>query len=152
MIRPLIDGLKLTLKYFFRPKVTLQYPEEKWPVAKRWRGRHLLTRHASGKVKCVACMLCATVCPANCIRIESASEPDGRKYPGEYEIDLTRCIFCGYCQEVCPRDAIEMTTAYELSEYSRESLLLNKEQLMEPPVPRYEDNKVQAQEPEKKAG
>ena len=78
MIRPLIDGLKLTLKYFFSKKITLQYPDEKWPVAQRWRGRHFLPKHASGKVKCVACMLCATVCPANCISIEAAAEPDNR--------------------------------------------------------------------------
>lgn len=138
MILPLLQGLKLTLKYFFSKKITMQYPDQKWDVAKRWRGRHILLKHPSGKIKCVACMLCATVCPAECIRIESAAEPDNRKYPEEYEIDLGRCIFCGNCVEVCPRDAIVMSTAYELSEYSREDLILNKEALMEPPVPRYE--------------
>jgi NADH-quinone oxidoreductase subunit I len=83
-------------------------------------------------------MLCATVCPAECIDIEAAAEPDNRKYPERYTLDLGRCIFCGYCVEVCPRDAIIMSTAYELSEYSREDLILQKEQLMEPPQPRYE--------------
>jgi NADH-quinone oxidoreductase subunit I len=141
MIAPLIQGLKLTLKYFFTKKITLQYPDEKWDVAPRWRGRHVLTRHASGKIKCVACMLCATVCPAECIEIEGAAERDNRKYPEKYTIDLGRCIFCGYCVEVCPRDAIEMSTAYELSEYSREALILDKEQLMEPPQPRYVSQK-----------
>jgi NADH-quinone oxidoreductase subunit I len=138
MIRPLIDGLRLTLKYFFSKKITMQYPDEKWAVARRWRGRHFLPMHASGKVKCVACMLCATVCPANCISIKAAAEPDNRKYPEEYVIDLGRCIFCGYCVEVCPREAIEMTTAYEYSQYSREGLIMNKDALTEPPVPRYE--------------
>jgi NADH-quinone oxidoreductase subunit I len=141
MIRPLIDGLRLTFKYLFAKKITLQYPDEKWPVAKRWKGRHFLPRHASGKPKCVACMLCATVCPANCIFIEAAAEPDNRKYPARYEIDLGRCIFCGYCVEACPREAIEMTTAYEISEYSRKDLIMTKEQLMEPPTPRYEEVK-----------
>ena len=104
----------------------------------------MLTKHSSGKIRCVACMLCATVCPAECISIEAAAEPDNRKYPEKYELDLGRCIFCGYCVEVCPKEAIVMSTAYELSEYSREDLVLNKEQLLEPPVARYE--------PVKKAG
>ena len=141
MILPLLQGLKLTLKYFFSGKITLQYPDEKWNVAPRWRGRHVLTKHASGKIRCVACMLCATVCPAQCIYIEAAAEPDNRKYPEKYELDLGRCIFCGYCVEVCPREAIEMTTAYELSEYSRDELIFDKERLLEPPEPRYESKR-----------
>jgi NADH-quinone oxidoreductase chain I len=130
MLIPLLQGLKLTFSYFLKKKITLQYPDEKWDVAARWRGRHMLTRHASGKIKCVACMLCATVCPAECIYIESATEPDGRRYPERYEIDLTRCIFCGYCVEACPKEAIEMTTAYEISEYSRADLQYDKERLL----------------------
>ncbi len=141
MIVPLIQGLKLTLKYFFSKKITLQYPEQKWDVAPRWRGRHVLTTHASGKIKCVACMLCATVCPANCINIEAAAEPDNRKYPEKYSIDLGRCIFCGFCVEVCPKEAIIMSTAYELSEYSREDLILDKQRLLEPPQERYVSQK-----------
>lgn len=144
MIIPLLQGLKLTLSYLFKPKVTLRYPEEKWEVAPRWRGRHFLTKHPSGKIRCVACMLCATVCPAECISIVAAAEPDNRKYPEKYEIDLGRCIFCGYCVEVCPREAIEMTTAYEISEYSREGLIFDKERLLEPPEPRYEAKKKKA--------
>jgi NADH-quinone oxidoreductase subunit I len=141
MILPLLQGLKLTLKHLFKPSITLQYPDQKWDVAPRWRGRHVLTKHASGKIKCVACMLCATVCPAECIAIEAAAEPDNRKYPEKYTLDLGRCIFCGYCVEVCPKEAIEMSTAYELSEYSREGLILEKEDLLEPPQPRYVSQK-----------
>lgn len=141
MILPLLQGLKLTLKHLFKPAITLQYPDQKWDVAPRWRGRHVLTKHASGKIKCVACMLCATVCPAECIAIEAAAEPDNRKYPEKYTLDLGRCIFCGYCVEVCPKEAIEMSTAYELSEYSREALILKKEDLLEPPQPRYVSQK-----------
>ncbi len=138
MILPLLQGLKLTLKHIFKKPVTLQYPDEKWVVSKRWRGRHVLTVHPSGKIRCVACMLCATVCPAECIYIEGASEPDNRRYPERYEIDLTRCIFCGYCVEVCPKEAIEMSSAYEISEYSRKALYLDKEALLQPAHPRYE--------------
>jgi len=146
MILPLLQGLKLTLKYMFSKKITMQYPDERWDVAPRWRGRHVLLKHPSGKIRCVACMLCATVCPAECISIEAAAEPDNRKYPEKYEIDLGRCIFCGYCVEVCPKEAIEMSTAYELSQYSRDDLIMNKEQLMEPPAAQRYPSK------EKKAG
>jgi NADH-quinone oxidoreductase chain I len=141
MIAPLIKGLKLTLGYFFKKKYTLQYPEQKWDVAPRWRGRHVLTVHESGKIRCVACMLCATVCPAECITIKAAAEHDNRKYPEEYTIDLGRCIFCGFCVEVCPREAIEMTTVYEISQYSRQDMILNKEQLLQPPEERYVSKK-----------
>ncbi|MCA1961577.1 MAG: NADH-quinone oxidoreductase subunit NuoI [Desulfomonile sp.] len=144
MIIPLLKGLKLTLKYFFSKKITLRYPEEKWPVAPRWRGRHVLTVYPTGKIRCVACMLCATVCPAECIKIVAAAEPDNRKYPESYELDLGRCIFCGHCVDVCPRQAIEMSTVYELSEYSRESLILDKETLMKPPAERYVSEKRKA--------
>lgn len=144
MIIPLIQGLKLTLRQFFSKKITLQYPEEKWEVARRWRGRHVLTVHPSGKVRCVACMLCATVCPAECITIEAAADEENVKYPARYVIDLGRCIFCGHCVQVCPKQAIEMTTAYEISEYSREALILDKEALLRPPTERYESKKRKA--------
>jgi NADH-quinone oxidoreductase chain I len=144
MIIPLLQGLGVTLKHFFSKKITLQYPEEKWEVAPRWRGRHRLKVHSSGKIVCVACMLCATVCPAECIKITAQAEPDNRKYPESYTIDLGRCIFCGHCVEVCPKDAIEMTTAYELSELSREALILDKEALLKPPEERYVSTKKKA--------
>ncbi len=144
MIVPLLKGLGLTLKYFFSKNTTLRYPDEKWEVAPRWRGRHVLTVHENGKIRCVACMLCATACPAECITIEGAAEPDNRKYPEQYTIDLGRCIFCGLCVEACPKQALEMSSAYEISQYSREALILNKEQLLEPPQERYL--------PKKKAG
>ncbi len=144
MIVPLIQGLRVTLRHLFTRKVTLQYPDEKWSVAPRWRGRHRLKVHSSGKIVCVACMLCATVCPAECIKIVAAAEPDNRKYPESYVLDLGRCIFCGHCVEVCPRDAIEMTTAYELSEWTREDLILDKDALIAAPQERYVVEKKKA--------
>lgn len=137
MIIPLLQGLKVTLKYLFAKKVTLQYPDEKPQLARRWRGRHVLKTHASGKIKCVACMLCATACPAECISIVAAAEPDNRKYPESYVLDMGRCIWCGHCVEVCPKEAIEMATAYELAEYTREDLIYDKEALLQPPQERY---------------
>ena len=116
MIRPLIEGLALTFRYCFSKRVTLQYPEQKWDVGPRWRGRHLLLRRRDGTLRCVACMLCATVCPAQCIKIEPAEGPENQKYPESYEIDLGTCIFCGFCVEACPKEAIIMTGHYEIAE------------------------------------
>ncbi len=116
-------GLKLTLRHFFanlsdsnlfgsKKTVTINYPEEKREIAPRWRGRHRLTRHENGFIKCVACYMCETVCPANCIHIESAEifDKSVEKYPKVFNIDELRCIFCGLCVEACPKDAIRMDT------------------------------------------
>lgn len=111
-------GLKLTSAHFFtnifssRNIVTISYPEEKRSISPRWRGRHRLTRHENGFIKCVACYLCETICPANCIYIEAAELPDKsiEKYPVVFDIDELRCVFCGLCVEACPTDAIRMDT------------------------------------------
>ena len=133
MIQPLIKGLALTLKSFFARPVTLEYPEKRLDPSPRYRGRHQLLVHDDGSIRCVACQLCATVCPAECIRVEAARDDQGRQYPLEYEIDLGRCIFCGFCVEACPGAALAMTTHYELAEFSREAMILGKEALLEEP-------------------
>ena len=95
--------MALTFKHLLDPqKVTVQYPEEKWPLSPRWRGTHRMLTTEDGKAKCVACGLCPTVCPANCIKLVPGEDENGNRYPLVFEIDEFRCIFCGYCQEVCP--------------------------------------------------
>ena len=114
----IFGGLKLTLRHFFanlfgsKKTVTINYPEEKREVSPRWRGRHRLTRSENGFIKCVACYMCETVCPANCIHIEAAEIVDKsvEKYPTVFNIDELRCVFCGLCVEACPKDAIRMDT------------------------------------------
>ena len=114
----ILGGLKLTLKHFFynlfgnKKTVTISYPEQKRAVAPRWKGRHRLTRHENGFIKCVACYMCETICPANCIHIEAAEIFDKsiEKYPVVFNIDELRCVFCGLCVEACPVDAIRMDT------------------------------------------
>ena len=114
----LFMGFRLTVRHFFRnlfgskDVVTVQYPEEHRPVSVRWRGRHRLTRREDGFLKCVACYMCETVCPAKCIHIEAGDHPDlsVEKYPVHFDIDELRCVFCGLCVEACPKEAIRMDT------------------------------------------
>ena len=101
--------MALTFRHMVNPhKVTLQYPDEQTDLAPRWRGTHRMEVHADGRPKCVACGLCPTVCPANCIRLVGGEDDQGNRYPIVYEIDEFRCIFCGMCQEVCPVEAIHV--------------------------------------------
>lgn len=114
----LFMGFRLTVRHFFRnlfgskDVVTVQYPEEHRPVSVRWRGRHRLTRREDGFLKCVACYMCETVCPAKCIYIDAGDHPDlsVEKYPVRFDIDELRCVFCGLCVEACPKEAIRMDT------------------------------------------
>ena len=113
--------------------VTLQYPDVPARVARRYRGRHRLTKREDGSPKCVACLMCATACPDDCINIIGGEHPDSsvEKFPVVYELDIGRCCFCGLCVEACPEDAIRMDTGHvEFSDYARESLLYDKETLL----------------------
>jgi NADH-quinone oxidoreductase subunit I len=114
--------------------VTIQYPEQKKEIAPRHRSLHRLMKREDGKPRCVACMLCMTVCPSECISIEAAEDPDPeiQKYPSTFQIDLSRCCFCGFCVEACPEDAIRMDTGkIDLAQYSRTSLQYDLERLLQ---------------------
>ncbi|HAG91302.1 MAG TPA: NADH-quinone oxidoreductase subunit I [Bdellovibrionales bacterium] len=103
---------KKMLQNLFNQKkmVTLNYPEEKYQYGPRFKGNHVLTVKKDGSLRCTACMLCATNCPADCIRITASEheDPSVEKFPISYEIDILRCVFCGFCEEACPVDAIRM--------------------------------------------
>ena len=113
---PILSGLGLTMKklvtnIFSRKKMqTLNYPEEKYEYSPRFKGNHVLTVKKDGSLRCTACMLCATNCPAQCIKITASEheDPSVEKYPISYEIDILRCVFCGFCEEACPVDAVRM--------------------------------------------
>ena len=113
--------------------VTIQYPEQKKDLASRHRSLHRLMKRDDGKPRCVACMLCATVCPSECIVIEAAedADPEIQKYPSTFVIDLNRCCFCGFCVEACPEDAIRMDTAkIDLAQTSHDGLIFGLDKLL----------------------
>jgi NADH-quinone oxidoreductase subunit I len=140
-------GFGTTLKHFVtsfgngRTNRAIEYPEQRredYPPEvsgfepSNFRGVHRLNRDERGRVKCVACMMCPTLCPANCIHIEAAESPwdDREKYPKKFEIDELRCIYCGMCEEACPVDAIELTTEYDIVGLTRQEMIFDKEKLL----------------------
>ena len=129
-----VQGMATTLRHLFGRKKTVQSPDERHviPDPLIYRGVHRLNRDEQGRVKCVACFLCATACPAHCIDIVAAESPwpDRQKYPQSFTIDELRCIFCGMCEEACPVDAIELTSLYDLSGKSREEMIFDKQKLL----------------------
>ena len=117
-------------KHMFEERETYQYPEEKAPLAPRYRGRIILARDPDGGERCVGCYLCAVACPVDCIALQATQEEDGRRYPDWFRINFSRCIYCGFCEEACPTYAIQLTPDYEMSEYRRDQMVYEKEDLL----------------------
>jgi len=127
----ILRGMSVTGTYFVVDKMTVEYPKEKLQVYPRFRGvQALLTDPATGDTKCVACMLCATICPSGCIDIVGEQTADGRSRPASFKLDLSRCVFCGFCEEVCPEASIVMTRHYELATFDKDDFYLDKEKLI----------------------
>ncbi len=147
-----VEGLWITSSHFFRnmffhtmhlvglfknvrAAATYQYPEELRPTSSRLRTRHRLTKREDGSPRCVACMMCETVCPARCIYIVAGEHPDPNveKVPVSFDIDLGKCVYCGYCVEACPEDAIRMDTQiHSIAAYNREEMMLDMNELLNP--------------------
>jgi NADH-quinone oxidoreductase chain I len=129
----LLVGLKTTGKYLPTRAVTLQYPDERWPMPERSRGVVvLLSDPETGELNCTACLVCMKQCPVHAIDIEQIKNPETKKrYPGKFTIDNTICCFCGICEEVCNFDAIKLTGKYEFSVFNKKDLIYNREKLQE---------------------
>jgi NADH-quinone oxidoreductase subunit I len=138
-------GLGTTMKHMFKvlsgTDIVIQYPEERredMPVEqggmllRTYRGVHRLNKDEEGRVKCVACFMCSTACPARCIHIEAEESPwqDREKYPAKFDIDELRCIYCGMCEEACPVDAIELTSVYDIVGLTRQEMIFDKSKLL----------------------
>lgn len=139
----IFKGMAVTFGHFFRNLMdnsrlyVRHYPEVKPEIPARWRGRHRLTKHEDGSMKCVACFMCQTNCPSHCIMIEAGERTDGRteKMPVRFDIDLLECIYCGFCVEACPMDAIRMDTGiFSVVSDNRKSMLLGINDLLDTPA------------------
>ena len=131
MLLELLQGLGLTMRHFFRPRITVMYPEEKTPKSPRFRGLHALRRYPNGEERCIACKLCEAVCPALAITIEAEERADGTRRTTRYDIDLFKCIYCGFCEESCPVDSIVETRVFEYTFENRGENIMTKDMLLE---------------------
>jgi NADH-quinone oxidoreductase subunit I len=136
-IPQIIGGLRTTLRHFFKPTVTLQYPEQRPEISKNYRGVPTLVMDPNGREKCVSCQLCEFVCPPKAIRITPGEIPADsanahvEKAPQAFDIDMLRCIYCGLCQEVCPEEAIWLQNQFSMNGYTRAEMVNNKAKLYE---------------------
>ena len=126
----LLSGMRVTGKYFWKKKFTIQYPEEKTPTSPRFRGLHALRRYPNGEERCIACKLCEAVCPALAITIDSEPREDGSRRTTLYEIDLFKCIYCGFCEEACPVDSIVLTNMADYHIQGRGENIMTKDKLL----------------------
>ena len=130
-LKEFVSAFFLSMRYFFKPKSTLNYPFEKGPLSPRFRGEHVLRRYPNGEERCIACKLCEAICPAQAITIEAGPRRnDGTRRTTRYDIDMVKCIYCGLCQEACPVDAIVEGPNFEFATETREELYYDKDRLL----------------------
>lgn len=124
-----LRSLWIVFLHMFHKRETVQYPDEKPDLAPRYRGRIILSRDPDGNERCVACYLCAVACPVDCIALQATEDEHGRRYPEWFRINFSRCIYCGFCEDACPTYAIQLTPDFEMSEYDRNNMVYEKNDL-----------------------
>ena len=130
LLAELVSGMALTLRYFFKRKVTINYPYERNALSPRFKGEHALRRYPNGEERCIACKLCEAICPAQAITIEAEPREDNSRRTTRYDLDMTKCIYCGLCEEACPVDAIVEGPNLEFATETREELIYDKNRLL----------------------
>ena len=126
-----VSAFFLAMRYFFKPKVTLNYPFERGSISPRFRGELALRRYPNGEERCIACKMCEAICPAQAITIEAGPRRnDGTRRTTRFDIDMMKCIYCGFCQEACPVDAIVLGPNFEFATETPEELYYDKERLL----------------------
>jgi len=126
----LLAGLSVTLRYLFKKKTTIQFPEERTPSSPRFRGLLALRRYPNGEERCIACKLCEAVCPALAITIEAEPREDGSRRTTRFDIDMFKCVNCGFCEEACPVDSIVVTPIQHYHMENRGENIMTKEKLL----------------------
>lgn len=126
----ILRSLWIVFTHLFKKKITVEYPEEKIILPPRYRGRIILSRDPDGGERCVACYLCAAACPVDCISLQATEDETGRRYPEFFRINFSRCIYCGFCEDACPTNAIQLIPDVEMSEYKRENMIYEKDDLL----------------------
>ena len=127
---PQVKGFFVTLRQLVQKPITIQYPDERKPQTSRFRGMPALRSDPdTGRVLCVACGLCARICPTSCLEMHVVPSEEGDRELGEFILRAGRCMFCGLCSQVCPVDAITMSHEYELSVMDRDGLIYTKTEL-----------------------
>lgn len=129
-IKAIATGLATVVSHHGKEAVTLEYPEALPDLSNRFHGRLSLLTKSDGTDLCIGCKACARVCPCDdLIQIDMHRDADKKPVIDRFTIDMGRCIFCGNCTEVCPVDCIKMLPDFELADYSREALVLDKKDL-----------------------
>jgi len=135
----ILKGMAITFSHLFKKVPTINYPEKTRPFSPVFRGLHVLNRDEEGRERCTACGLCAVACPAEAITMEGAERLPGEenlykeeKYAAKYEINMLRCIFCGLCEEACPKDAIYLSETFTPANFTRQSFIYGKNDLLIP--------------------
>ena len=117
----LLAGMAVTIRYFVKPIVTVQYPRQQLTMSPRYRGHiELLIDPETGTHRCIACEMCARICPSQLIQVEGVKLEPKKKVPLKYVIEYYYCSLCGLCLESCPTNALQWSKEYLLANFHRE--------------------------------
>ena len=118
----LLTGMSITLKQFFKPTVTVQYPHQALKMPARYRGNIILKHHENEtQSACIACNLCVKACPTDCIELTGEKREGAKKKSVTmFKLNLNTCSLCGACVEVCPTDALAYSKDYNLASTRKE--------------------------------